>query len=155
LKRLYLLLTKTTFKKMSVALLPYICAEAVQIGANRVFTLNPKEPSPEVQFLTSTINTNRVLETIISDGSGHYKSAKLIYTPRKTEGETKTVVTADCNDCSGAGDLSHTYTIDPTVGYQDCETFKLADLACRAESDPDFLGRRMAAMFDVARRAIS
>lgn len=140
---------------MSVQLLPYVDAPALQIALNNVYTLAPKEPSPEVQFLTSAVNTNRVLETTVVPGNGHIRRVDVIYTPRITEAETSTTITSDCNDGGGAGDLTTTYEIDTTVGVQHKETVALADLKGRLESDPDYFARRTMAILDVCRRKMA
>lgn len=126
---------------MSVALLPFIDAEAVQKSLNEVYTKAPVEPSPEVQFLASTINTNRVLESTVVDGTGHIKQVKLIYTPRITEGEVDTTITTDCENGDSVGDLSQTYDIDETQGAQFMVSVPIADLNRRMENDVNYLGR--------------
>jgi len=140
---------------MSVSLLPYVDAPPLQLAINEVYKLAPKEPSPEVQFLTSSINTNRVLETNVVPGNGHIRRVDVIYTPRITEGEVSTDITADCNDGLGAGDLTTTYEIDTTVGVQHKETVALADLKERLESDPAYFARRTMAILDVVRRKMA
>lgn len=140
---------------MSVQLLPYVDAPALQIKLNDVYVNAPKEPSPEVQFLASSLNTNRVLETTVVPGEGHIRQVQVIYTPRITESETSTSITADCNDGGGAGDLTHTYSIDTTVGVQHKETVALADLKARLEKDPEYFARRTMAILDVCRRKMS
>lgn len=140
---------------MSVQLLPFIDAPTLQIGLNQIYETNPSEPSPEVQFLASSINTNRVLETNIAPGNGHIRSVQVVYTPRVTEGEVDTDITADCSDGGAAGDLSHTYTLDTNVGVQYKETVALADLKSRLETDPDYFARRTMAIMDVVRRRLS
>lgn len=141
---------------MSVSLLPYVCAPALQVELNKIFLAMPKEAAPETQFLASALNTNRVLETsVVPGGTGQYRQVQVIYTPRITEGETSTSLTTDCNDGLPAGDLTTTYEIDPSVGVQHKETVSLADLQCRLETMPDYFARRVMAILDVVRRKMA
>ena len=69
----------------------------------------PNEPAPELQFLTSQINTNRVLETkVVQDGGTKLKTLQVIYTPRIVEAQVSTTLTTDCNAGNDAGALSTT-----------------------------------------------
>jgi hypothetical protein len=140
---------------MSVSLLPFVDAPALQKAVNEIYTLAPKEPSPEVQFLTSAINTNRVLETTVVPGKGQVRRVDVIYTPRITESEIGTSITADCDDGAAAGDLTTTYEIDTTVGVQHKETVALVDLKERLESDEFYFARRTLAILDVCRRKMA
>jgi len=140
---------------MSVQLLPYIDAPALQIKLVDFYQSGAQEPSPEVQFIQSTANTNRVLETSVVPGNGHIRSVQVLYTPRITEGEIGTSITADCDDAGKVGDLSHTYTIDTTVGVQHSVTITLAELKGRMEANPDYFARITNMVLDGVRRKLA
>jgi hypothetical protein len=113
----------------------------------------PNEPAPELQFLTSTVNTSRVLETrVVQDGGTKLKTVQVIYTPRIDEAQVSTTLTTDCNAGNSAGALSTTYTIDPLVGVQQKESFVLSDLAHICQSNPEYFAQRVAANIDAAKR---
>lgn len=137
---------------MSVALLPFIDAEAVQKSLNEIYVKAPIEPSPEVQFLTSTINTNRVLESTVVNEDAHIKQVKVIYTPRITEAEVDTTLNTNCEDGDSVGELSHTYDIDETQGAHFMASVSIADLNRRMENDENYLGRVTLEVISAVRR---
>lgn len=137
---------------MSVALLPFIDAEAVQVTLNEIYQRKPVEAAPEVQFLTSALNTTRVLESNVINENGHIKQVKVLYTPRITETEVDTTITTDCENGDSIGDLSTTYDIDETSGAQFIISVPIADLNRRMESDPEYLARVTMEAIDGVRR---
>ena len=139
---------------MSVALLPYVDAPAVQRSLNDIYQRNPSEPAPELAFLTSAANTNNVLEYTVSPKNGHQYQAQVIYTPRITEAEATTTLTTDCESGFKMGDLTHTYELDALTGAQHSISFNIADLRKRLELNPEYLGRAIMALMDVVKRKV-
>ncbi len=141
---------------MSVTLLPFVDAPALQVSLNEIYQRNPLEASPELQFLTSAENTNRVLETSVVPGNtGHIRQVQVIYTPRVTEAEVSTTITTDCSKSGKSGDLTHTYQIDTTVGVEYGETVALADLKSRLQTNPEYFAERAAQSLSAVRRKLS
>src|SRR4051812_34751473 len=140
---------------MSVTLLPFVDAPALQIALNEIYQRNPGEASPELQFLTSAENTNRILETsVVPGGTGHVRQVQIIYTPRITETEVGTIITTDCTKNGKAGDLTHTYQIDTTVGVEYGETVSLADLKARLQTNPEYFAERVRQTLSGVRRKL-
>lgn len=141
---------------MSVTLLPFVDAPALQISLNAIYQRNPMEASPELQFLNSPENTNRVLETsVVPGGTGHIRQVQLIYTPRVTEGEVSSTITTDCSKPGKAGDLTKTYQIDTTVGVEYGETISLAELKGRLQTNPEYFAERAYQSMSAVRRKLS
>jgi len=111
------------------------------------------EPAPELMFLTSQVNTKRVLEQrVVDDGGTKIKTVQVVYTPRLLESSTSTTLTTDCDAGNSAGHLSTNYTIDPSVGVYSKETINIADLATICQRNEDYFAQRVMAQIDVARR---
>lgn len=114
---------------------------------------NPNEPAPEIQFLTSQINTSRILEQrVVDDGGTKIKNVQVVYTPRLLESSTSTTLTKACDAGNEAGALSTVYQIDPNVGVESVETIEISDLARICQSNPDYFAQRVNAQIDVAVR---
>lgn len=139
---------------MSHILLPLIDCPNLQTTLNQITDKGgmPGEAAPEIQFLTSPQNTNRVLETNVSPGSGKVRTVEVVYTPRGTEEEADTTLTTDCASTNEAGMLSESYTIDENAGVQVDEKISFADLTRICKSNPEFVASRIAALLDLARR---
>lgn len=141
---------------MSVILLPFVDAPALQISLNEIYRRIPMEASPELQFLTSAENTNRVLETAVVPGNtGHIRQVQVIYTPRITEAEVSTTITTDCSKSGEAGDLITTYQIDTTVGVEYGETVNLSDLKARLQTNPEYFAERAMQSISAVRRKLA
>lgn len=113
---------------------------------------NPNEPAPEVAFLTSTLNSNRVLETNVSPGSGKLKTIEVVYTPRLLESGAATTLSASCDEGTNAGHLSTTYTLDETKGVEARETINIGDLKRICQGNPDYFATRVNALISQAVR---
>lgn len=140
---------------MSYNLSTLISCPTVQLKLNE-FTekgLNPNEPAPEIQFLTSTINSGRILEQrVVDGGDAKLKTVQVVYTPRLIESSTSTMLTKDCDAGNESGMLSTNYTIDPNVGVQSKETIEISDLATICDRNPDYFAQRVNANIDVCLR---
>lgn len=114
---------------------------------------NPNEPAPEIQFLTSQVNTSRILEQrVVDDGGTKIKTVQVVYTPRLTESTTSTTLTTACTAGNEAGMLSTNYVIDPATGVESVETIEISDLARICKSNPDYFAQRVNAQIDVCVR---
>lgn len=133
---------------MSHVLLPLIDCPNLQTTLNQITDkgANPSEPSPELQFLTSPQNTNRVLETSVVPGAGKVRTVEVVYTPRVGAGEVDTTVTTACTSNNNAGEASTTYTIDEAVGAQYAEEINIGELTRRCQSNPEYFAARVAAI---------
>lgn len=139
---------------MSHTILPLINCPAVQENLNVVNACKnyPPEDLPFTSFLPSEVNTNGVLETLVSPGSGKIRQVQMIYTPRTSEAEVNTTLNTDCENSEDAGANSHTYEIDTTQGVHARESFNFANLAAICQRNPDYIAQRVQAMLDGLRR---
>lgn len=139
---------------MSHIILPLIDCPNLQDSLNNITDKgrNPNEPAPELQFLVSPQNTNRVLETSVSPGSGKIRRVEVVYTPRVGDGEVDTTLTTSCTSENNAGESSTVYDIDENVGAQYAEEIVIADLARRCQSNPEYFSQRVLAILDGVKR---
>lgn len=140
---------------MSYNISTLIDCPTVQLKLNE-FTdkgVNPNEPAPEIQFLTSQVNTSRILEQrVVDDGGTKVKTVQVVYTPRLTESTTSTTLTTACTAGNESGMLSTNYVIDPNTGVESVETIEISDLARICQSNPDYFAQRVNAQIDVCVR---
>jgi len=139
---------------MSHVLLPLIDCPNLQLTLNQITDKgeNPNEPRPELQFLVSPQNTNRVLETTVSPGSGKLRTVEVVYTPRVLTDEVGTTIDTSCTTGVNAGMNSTTYTIDEAVGAQYGEDINIADLARICQGNPEYFAKRVLAILDGVKR---
>lgn len=135
---------------MSHLILSLIDCPTLQRDLNDVneCKIYPNENLPVTQFLTSELNTNRVLETSVSPGAGKLRTVQLTFTPRVGEGEVDTTLTTDCETALDAGMDSETYTIDPNAGVEWKESVDFSDIATICKSNPQWIAERMQAGMD-------
>ncbi|HWB63521.1 MAG TPA: hypothetical protein VG603_08445 [Chitinophagales bacterium] len=137
---------------MSYIISPLVACEAVQLRLNDIYNSQPTEPTPLTSFLSSDINTSRILETSVSPGAGKLRNVKVVYTQRLTEDQVDSTLTTDCQtDNEPAQDFT-TYELDPDSGVERKETFPLRDLVVTCQSNEDYVAQRIMAMLDAARR---
>jgi hypothetical protein len=139
---------------MSHTLLPLIDCPNLQRDLNEINAckLMPAEDLPLVNFLPSAINTNRILETTVSPGSGKLRTVEVVYTPRTSEAEVGDTLDTTCENDNEAGMNSTTYEIDPTNGVIVKESIDFSKLATICKSNPQFIAERVQAMIDGAKR---
>lgn len=102
---------------------------------------------PLTNFLTSSVNTNNVLETTISPGNGKRKVAKTLYTPRIREADIGTDISFTCASSNEAGMAESTCEIDPAVGVYVSESINLTEIGAIEEDNNSWIAGRVAAMF--------
>ena len=142
---------------MSAYDLSLVSCEAIQLGIDRAYAASGplnQEFLPLTNFLTSEVNTENVLETIISPGNGKNFTAKVIYTPRIVEDEVSTTVARACTSSNKAGQTYSLCEVDLTAGVELNEVIEIEDLAAICEGTVSFTQSRLAAMFSGIRRKI-
>lgn len=139
---------------MSHVLLPLIDCPNLQLALNQITDKgeNPNEPRPELQFLVSPQNTNRVLETTVNPSAGKLKTVDVIYTPRVTTEEVDTTLDKSCTTGVNAGASSTQYTIDENVGAQYGEDIEISDLTRICQGNPEYFAKRVLAILDGVKR---
>jgi hypothetical protein len=144
---------------MSHTLSSLIACPTIQDRLNDHFTTcDPttlREPIPFLEFLTSSVNTNGVIQNQISSGNGKLRTVELVYEPRYRESEASTSAVQSCTADDVAGQLSETYEIDPAVGTSIKQKFVLTQLAEICESDDSYIARQIQKMIDACIRKMA
>jgi len=143
---------------MSVFSLSLVSAEAIQGTIQDHFPIFAGEGQftflPKTNFLTSAVNTNGVLDTVVSPGGAKKRIAKTVYQPRVREADVSTSVSFNCTSSNEAGQLSTTCEIDETAGVfidEKIDRVALADIDMPNEL---YIARRIMALQDALHRKL-
>lgn len=113
------------------------------------------EPSPLVEFLTSPANTQGVIQSIVDDGAGKVKTAKVVYRNRTQESSYSNSTAMNCaggvQDC----ELSTSYSIDTTVGTSITWSIELSDLQAACMADEYYVAKTLRNKLDGLIRTIN
>lgn len=104
------------------------------------------------QFLVSDLNTNNVLQQTVAPGRGKKRIVTTLYQARIAEDDIGTSISRDCTSENEAGHLDAQCEIDLAVGVEVDESIDFKNLADIGEDNNSYFIRRIAAMFDGARR---
>lgn len=127
----------------------------VEINAAFPVCVNP-EPTPFLNFLVSSENTEGVLQKSISPGEGKLRTVEVRYSQRITEDQiTETISDHNCTATTKRGDTITVYDLDETDGVLVEELIDFQDLWRKCQSSNTWLLNRIAAMLDVYQRKLA
>jgi len=127
-----------------------ISCPQLQADIDNYFTAgNPAlatEPNGLTKFLLSPLNTQGVLQSQVSSGSGKLRQVELIYTPQYLESEISTSTSKSCTNANEKGQLSSTYEITQGSGVQVQEKFDIGNMALMCKDNSLWFASRIQAM---------
>ncbi len=116
--------------------------------------LGSKDVQGFTDFVESPINTNGMLQNKVAGGNGKIRQVELVYTPPVLESAISSSAAKLCVSTNKAGQLSHTYEIDPLVGTAYNEVFTIAEMALMCKDNSLWFAQRLQAMMDGMEKSI-
>ena len=142
---------------MSVLTLGLIDCPDIQLDFEQAYNDRPSrmEDVPLTRFLTSDVNTNRILKSTIGPGDGKVRDVVITYQPRYAESNVQTAIDREtCTNTNTAGMASTTCQVDIEVGAVIEENIKLKDIARICSSNREYVAKRLNALMDGLMRKI-
>lgn len=143
---------------MSQSVNDIIACPQIQEDLNTQFVqfdpLGAKDVQGFTDFVSSGMNTNGFLQNQIAGGNGKYRQVELVYTPPIAESSILDSADKLCVSTNAAGQISHTYEIDPLVGTSYNEVFTISNLATMCKDNSLWFAQRLQAMMDAMEKSI-
>ncbi len=137
---------------MSQSVSDLLACPQIQEDLNNQFVqfdaLGAKDVQGFTDFVESPLNTNGIIQKQIAGGNGKVRQVQIVYTPPVLESAISASAVKACSSSNEAGQLSHTYEIDPLVGTSYGEKFTIADMAYFCKDNALWFAQRLQAIMD-------